>query len=190
MMNRWTKGLIAGVLVIGMTGCNEEMTKQEVQQYNGQAFEEGTQEAQSEGRGLNGKFLDSMKQRFEAESMELTNETVAEESDGSMIYRYLINNDQHQQLNLHVYPDEQTRSSSIKDLYSGNDAKGEEGLKSVVVESEESAVVYLAAGELNADYQQHVEKIGPQLLEEIATSANESNNIEEDDGDVYAPDKK
>lgn len=161
-----------------------------MEQYNGQAFEEGTQEAEREGRGLNGGFLTMMKEQFQDEGIELTKESFTEAQDGSIQYQYLIKDDVDQQIKLFVYPDEETRMAQMKELYGGAEKNGGEGIDAVVFEDKSAALVYLSSGENQGQYEEQMRMIAPELLKSNELLANEANNVEESGGNTYESDDK
>ncbi|MBO2944164.1 hypothetical protein JJQ72_09315 [Paenibacillus sp. F411] len=180
MMKSWGKAAAAGLLAFGIAGCSQDVVEREVEQYNGQAFEEGTQEAAQEGRGLNGKFLTMMKERFQDEGMELTKESFTEAQDGSIQYQYLIKDAEDQQIKLFVYPDEETRMAQMKELYGGAVEEGGEGLDAVLVEEKSSAFVYLSSGENQGQYEEQIKRIASELLKSNELHAGDHTNESDD----------
>ncbi|WP_106765985.1 hypothetical protein [Paenibacillus faecalis] len=165
------KGLIAGLLSICLltifTGCTKEYAKEEMKKYNMEAYEEGNQEKKTEGTGLNGKLLNTMKDLFKEHDIVLTNETYFEDEAGTMSYQYRINDDSSQLITVYIFADEQARRKGIDELYGTGRQNKNEVMDQMIFEEREGALVYTSAGEKKDQYSKQVKAVASKVLNEL-----------------------
>lgn len=165
MLNRFMIGLMAVILLVNLMGCTRNTAKEEMRKYNMQAYQEGSRAAESQGRGLNGQFLDHMQGLFKDMNIQLTNETSAEDAAGNMSYQYRMNNDSSQLITVYVFSDEQERVNAMKELYGADFGNGSSKTNhNRVFGYQETALVYTSAGSDRDPYTDQVKKVVLELL--------------------------
>lgn len=174
MTNRWVSGLLAFTMLAVVMGCTKDTAKQEMRLYNMEAYQEGNKEAETEGSGLNGRFLDTMQGLFKDSNIRLTNETYAEDDAGNMSYQYRINADSKQLITVHIFTDEQARINGIKELYGAGGLNETGKMDNMLFGYREAAVVYTSAGDKLDKYAEQVKRVAPEVLKHVPRRSNDN----------------
>lgn len=173
MGNRWAIGLLSCCLLFVLMGCTKNAAKEEMQKYNMEAYEKGNNEAKTEGSGLNGKFLNTMKELFKDHNIRLTNETYFEDDAGNMTYQYRMNDESSQLITVHIFTDEQARINGIKKLYGNGGQNETETMDNMIFEDRETALVYTSAGNKKDQYTDQVKKVADEVLNQLPRRSND-----------------
>ena len=176
MINKWTKGVLALSLAAAVSGCSEEVAKEEMQKYNMEAYEEGNHEAKIEGRTMNGKFLETMQGLFQEDGISLTNGSYSEDDQGGMVYQYRIDSDSNQILKLHIFANEEAREKGIQELYGENDTTADS--ENLILDDKEAALVYTSAGDEKGKYTEQVKKVAEQVFAELPRESKATQELE------------
>lgn len=167
MAKRIVIGLLAATLLAGLMGCTRNTSKEEMRKYNMQAYQEGNKEAETQGRGRNGQFLDTMQKIFKDMNIQLTNETFTEDAAGNMSYQYRINNDSSQIITVYIFNDELTRVNGMKHMYGTEGTKNTAKANNMIIGYKDAALVYTSGGTKKDQYTDQVKKVGLEVLKNV-----------------------
>ncbi|SMF82073.1 hypothetical protein SAMN05661091_2103 [Paenibacillus uliginis N3/975] len=173
MVNRWAIGLLSFSLLAVIMGCTRDAAKEEMKKYNMQAYQEGNKEAKTEGSGLNGQLLNTMKDLFKDHNIRLTNDTYAEDDAGNMSYLYRMNDDSSQLITVHIFTDEQARINGIKELYGAGGLNETGTMDNMIFTQREAALVYTSAGKKKDQYTEQVKKVAADVLNQLPRRSND-----------------
>lgn len=174
VIKRWATVLLALTMVFVVMGCTKDTAKEEMRKYNMEAYQEGNKEAESEGRGLNGQFLDTMQGLFNDMNIRLTNETYVEDDAGNMSYQYRINDDSKQLITVHIFTDEQARINGIKELYGAGGLNETGKMNNMLFDYREAAMVYTSTGDKLDKYADQVKQVAPEVLKHVPRRSNDN----------------
>lgn len=168
-MNKRVAGVLAGVLVTAaMAGCDShEVVKKETKLYNMQSYSEGNLRAQSQGKGLNGKFLKEMQIQFGHEGVPLTHEMYAEDGRGNISYMYMIAGNPLQYITLHVFSNEAERIERIHNWYGDQKLIDTPRSRTVIYNYSTASLIYTSSGKEKGKYDPEVKKVFNSLIDRM-----------------------
>ncbi|MGF7050493.1 hypothetical protein J2T13_005042 [Paenibacillus sp. DS2015] len=166
-MRHWQGSMIVCLLIISTVGCSKEVIKKEVKIYNMESNKEGNIRAKSQGKGLNGPFLNEMKRSFEEQHILLTHEAYTVDPNGNIQYVYLINGNPENYISMYVFKNEQERMMRMEHLYGNNSVVATPTTRTEIYSLEGTALVYTSAGKDKGRYDEEVSHIFSTLLNRV-----------------------
>ncbi|MFF2014912.1 hypothetical protein [Paenibacillus sp. NPDC058177] len=174
MKRQWLQVLaVAFVLTAVLVGCSGHQIRKEADKYSMKAYEDGVLRAQSQGKGLNGRFLGEMRRSFAGEGIKLTHEMFAEDSRGNVSYQYLIAGQPSQNITLHVFSNLDERKERIPEWYGSSDISVTPTTKTEIYSKYNASLVYTSMGKEKAKYSKKIKSLFTGLLERLNLSKDE-----------------
>ncbi|OBZ18254.1 hypothetical protein A8L34_01305 [Bacillus sp. FJAT-27264] len=174
MKRQWLQVLaVAFVLTAVLAGCSGHQIRKEADKYSMKAYEDGVLRAQSQGKGLNGRFLGEMRRSFAGEGIKLTHEMFAEDSRGNVSYQYLIAGQPSQNITLHVFSNLDERKERIHEWYGSSDISVTPTTKTEIYSKYNASLVYTSMGKEKARYSKKIKSLFTGLLERLNLSKDE-----------------
>jgi len=168
-MKRRLAGLLAAALMlgVGMTGCSNEQVQKEAGRYNMQSYQDGVLRAQSQGKGLNGRFLKQMRLAFAREHVILTHERYAEDGRGNISYQYLIEGQPTQMITIHVFSSEHELYKRVPNWYGANQVAETKTTLTEIYNKNNTSFIYTSMGKDKGKYSQKIKALCTQLLNRL-----------------------
>lgn len=168
MMQR-IASLLAALLVLGMVlvGCNQEQVQKEAGRYKLQSYQDGVMLAQSQGKGLNGRFINEMRHSFAREKIKLTHDMFAEDRSGNISYQFLINSKPSQTIMLHVFSSPQMLLKKMPSWYGNEQVAETKTTKTEIYTKDNASLVYTSMGKEKGKYSQKVKAIFTNLFDRM-----------------------
>ncbi|MBT2293379.1 hypothetical protein J7E73_30660 [Paenibacillus albidus] len=164
-----TAGLLVAAMLYGTVaaGCSQDQVQKEAGKYTMQAYEDGVLRAQSQGKGLNGRFLTEMRQAFAEEQLKLTHERFTEDGRGTISYQYLINSKPSQTITLHVFSSPQDLTVKIPNWYGSEPVAETTTTKTEIYNKDTTSLVYTSMGKEKGKYSDKVKALFTGLLQRL-----------------------
>lgn len=169
-MQRITSLLVA-LITLGMVlaGCSQEQVQKEAGRYKLQSYQDGVVLAQSQGKGLNGRFINEMRHSFAREKIKLTHDMFAEDSRGNISYQFLINSKPSQTITLHVFSSPQMLLKKMPSWYGNEQIAETRTTKTEIYTKDKASLVYTSMGKEKGKYSQKVKALFTNLFERMDT---------------------
>jgi len=164
-----TAGLLAAAMAFGIsiTGCNHDLAQKEAGRYTMQSYQDGVLRSQSQGKGLNGRFLGEMRRSFAKENIKLTHERFAEDGRGNVTYQYLVNGKPSQSITLHVFSSEYERMNRIPHWYGPDRVTETSTVRTEIYNNRNASMVYTSMGKEKGGYSPQINALCTRLLESL-----------------------
>lgn len=168
-MKKRVAGFLACALLLTATvGCNtHEVVKKETKLYNMNSYSEGNFRAQSQGKGLNGKFLNQLQLSFGEQRVPLTHEMYAEDGRGNISYMYMIGGNPLQYITLHVFTNERERIERIHNWYGDQSMIDTPKSRTVIYNHDTASLIYTSSGKEKGKYDEEVKRVFNSLLDRM-----------------------
>jgi len=178
-MKRRIAGLLAAAMTLGMImmGCSEDQVQKEAGRYSMQSSQEGVLRAQSQGKGLNGRFLKQMRLAFAREHVNLTHERYSEDTRGNISYQYLIEGEPTQLITIHVFSSENELLNRVPKWYGTNQVSETSTTLTEIYNKNNASLVYTSIGKDKGKYSQQVRALFTDLLNRLDFPGGPVNNI-------------
>lgn len=157
----------ATTVTVLLAGCSHEVLDKEAKKYNMQSYQDGVLRAQSQGKGLNGRFLKQMRLAFARQHIHLTHESFAEDGRGNISYQYLIESEPTQMITLHVFTSEEELLNRIPSWYGRSQVAETATTKTEIYNNHNASLVYTSMGNDKGKYSRQVEALFAGLLERL-----------------------
>lgn len=170
--------IVAAVILLGMvmTGCSDDQVQKEVGRYNMQTVQEGVLRAQSQGKGLNGRFLKQMRLAFARDHVNLTHEKYTEDGRGNISYQYLINSQPTQMITIHVFSSEQELMNRVPHWYGTLRVAETSTTLTEIYNKNNTSLIYTSMGKNKGKYSQKVKAIFSGILDRLDSGQGAGNN--------------
>ncbi|WP_307587323.1 hypothetical protein [Paenibacillus wynnii] len=168
-MKRRIAGLLAAAITLGlmMTGCSNEQMQKEAGRYNMQSYQDGVLRAQSQGKGLNGRFLKQIRLAFAREQVNLTHERYSEDARGNISYQYLINSEPTQLITIHVFSSEYELLNRVPHWYGNNRVAETSTTLTEIYNKHNATLVYTSMGKNKGKYSEKVKVLFTRILDRL-----------------------
>ncbi|KGE17379.1 hypothetical protein [Paenibacillus wynnii] len=162
-------GLLAAAITLGLmlTGCSNEQIEKEAGRYNMQTVQDGVLRAQSQGKGLNGRFLKQMRLAFAREQVNLTHERYSEDARGNISYQYLINSQPTQLITIHVFSSELELLNRVPHWYGTNQVAETSTTLTEIYNKNNASLVYTSMGENKGKYSEKIKILFTRILDRL-----------------------
>ncbi|GAB6989003.1 hypothetical protein [Paenibacillus pini] len=167
-MKKQVAGILACALLAATVGCSKHnVINKETKLYNMQSFDEGNIRAKSQGKGLNGKFLNELQLTFGSLHIPLTHQMYSEDGRGNISYMYMINGNPAQYISLHVFTNEQERVNRIHNWYGDQNVIDTQNSRTVIYNHHRASLVYTSSGKEKGKYDEQVKQVFNSLLDRL-----------------------
>lgn len=134
-----------------------------------QSYQDGVMLAQSQGKGLNGRFINEMRHSFAREKIKLTHDMFAEDSRGNISYQFLMNSKPTQTITLHVFSSPQMLLNKIPSWYGKEQIAETSTTKTEIYTKANASLVYTSMGKEKGKYSKKVKSLFTGLFERMDT---------------------